>query len=319
MATFGTYYINAPDLISATSVFLNATLTTLAADAYYSDGTIVRRQLSGVLLSPEACPSCQAPCNTTFSVVGGGTGLYKISVDVGTSYTNVAIRGVIDVAQVPDGFRAVWGGSYYNQLSSTSGGYLNNYSGTPSSTTLPVYIGLGTAPCPTASLPCPSPCAAFANMATYEYDGGVWLSTAPTDWAINASEMQFTPFPLGPGPATFIIPKTTAQSTVDIEIYGLCPGTVWSITIDCATALPATATTGYSAASSVAACAAGAAATVYRGKVNGSDALPGLYDWVFTTPNGSTLVAAGFYKYVDGVNKWFEVSADGVIVTMGTC
>jgi len=59
MATSGTFYLNGPSLASATAVYSNSSLTTLAADGYYSDGTIVRQQSSGSLLPQSTCPSCE--------------------------------------------------------------------------------------------------------------------------------------------------------------------------------------------------------------------------------------------------------------------
>lgn len=58
MATSSTFYLNGPSLASATAVYTNASLTTLAANGYYSDGTIVRQQASGSLLPQSTCPSC---------------------------------------------------------------------------------------------------------------------------------------------------------------------------------------------------------------------------------------------------------------------
>lgn len=55
MAISSTYYLNAPSLGSATAVFSNSTLTTLAADGFYSDGVISRQQVSGVLLPQQVC------------------------------------------------------------------------------------------------------------------------------------------------------------------------------------------------------------------------------------------------------------------------
>ena len=52
------YYLNAPSLGSATAVFYDAALTIFAADGYYTDGTITREQISGVLLPQESCPFC---------------------------------------------------------------------------------------------------------------------------------------------------------------------------------------------------------------------------------------------------------------------
>lgn len=58
MATSATFYLDAPSLGSATVVYSNPTLTTVASDGFYSDGTIVREQDGGVLLPQASCPSC---------------------------------------------------------------------------------------------------------------------------------------------------------------------------------------------------------------------------------------------------------------------
>lgn len=58
MATSSTYYLNGPSLGSATAIFSDAELTTLADDGFYSDGLIVREQVSGVLLPQQTCDGC---------------------------------------------------------------------------------------------------------------------------------------------------------------------------------------------------------------------------------------------------------------------
>lgn len=78
MATSGTYYLNAPSLGSATSVFDDVNLTILASDGFYSDGIIAREQVSGVLLPQQTCPSCVSyNCvEGTCTDPGDGTGEY---------------------------------------------------------------------------------------------------------------------------------------------------------------------------------------------------------------------------------------------------
>lgn len=68
MATQGTFYLDAPSLSSASVIYDDANLTTVAADGFYSDGTIVREQALGVLLPQVGCPSC----NNEFLVGFGG-------------------------------------------------------------------------------------------------------------------------------------------------------------------------------------------------------------------------------------------------------
>jgi len=82
MAISSTYYINAPSLSSATSVFSNATLTTLAADGFYSDGLVSRQQLSGVLLPEQNCASTPtATLSWTFAETNASVGSMKIYVN----------------------------------------------------------------------------------------------------------------------------------------------------------------------------------------------------------------------------------------------
>lgn len=53
-----TYYLNGPDLASATCVFSDALLTICAPDGFYSDGVISREQVSCVLLPQQTCEDC---------------------------------------------------------------------------------------------------------------------------------------------------------------------------------------------------------------------------------------------------------------------
>lgn len=58
MATVGTFYFDTNSFASATTIYDDAALTTVAQNGWYSDGTIVRQQISGVLY---AAQSCSAP------------------------------------------------------------------------------------------------------------------------------------------------------------------------------------------------------------------------------------------------------------------
>lgn len=69
MATQGTYYLNAASLALATSVYSDSGLTTLAADGYYSDNSIVRQQVSGVLQAQSSCPGCGTEVTLCYSNV----------------------------------------------------------------------------------------------------------------------------------------------------------------------------------------------------------------------------------------------------------
>lgn len=65
---YATFYLNGTSLSNATSVFTDSALTTLAADGYYSDGAVSRRQVNGVLEDVANCPSCNPPCIFSLSL-----------------------------------------------------------------------------------------------------------------------------------------------------------------------------------------------------------------------------------------------------------
>ena len=85
MATSSTYYLNAPSLASATSVFTDDALLINAADGFYSDGVISRELFDSVLLPQVTCPICPSPppaesYNCVEGVCtdpGDGTGTYS--------------------------------------------------------------------------------------------------------------------------------------------------------------------------------------------------------------------------------------------------
>lgn len=72
-----TYYSNHPSLSLATALYMDAAFVTKAPDAWYSDGTINRRQVSGVLQDAVTCDSCTpnpATSTLTFEAYDSGTG-----------------------------------------------------------------------------------------------------------------------------------------------------------------------------------------------------------------------------------------------------
>ena len=52
-----TFYIDTASFSTATAVFTDRALQTKAADGYYSDETIVRRQENGILEPAVNCPN----------------------------------------------------------------------------------------------------------------------------------------------------------------------------------------------------------------------------------------------------------------------
>jgi hypothetical protein len=87
MTTQGTYYLDAPSLESATIIYSNAELTTIAPDGFYSDGSISREQASGSLLPQVTCPSCISYNCVEGTCIdpGDGSGTYPTLVDCETA------------------------------------------------------------------------------------------------------------------------------------------------------------------------------------------------------------------------------------------
>lgn len=85
MATSAIYYLNGPSLGSSTAIFSDAALTTLAPDGFFSDGLIVREQVSGVLLPQQTCDGCIPESYNCVSGScvdpGDGTGIYPTLVE----------------------------------------------------------------------------------------------------------------------------------------------------------------------------------------------------------------------------------------------
>lgn len=55
MASLGTYYFDTASFTNATTVYDDAALSTVSANGFYSDDTIVRQQVSGVLFAGQSC------------------------------------------------------------------------------------------------------------------------------------------------------------------------------------------------------------------------------------------------------------------------
>lgn len=304
MATSSTYYLDAPSLASATVVYLDDSLITLAPDGYYSDGVIVRQQVDGKLLPAQTCGSCVDPCGGNISV-SGLQGVYYLDIDLGTDIGAVKIR--FDPAFVPDGIQATFNSVIYNGLSSPSFGYLKGTAG------LPTYIGDVASSC---DLPNGSPYV----LNEFEYQNGSFVSLGTTKSVVmTGSQLALTSN--APGNSLMVIPKTQATpSILSLEMIGPCAGTVFSINVSC----PAPLTTFGSSAphpTNTGACDD----TVYNitryvAHVNGSSGNIGLYDLVYSDPNGEFKLAAGYYKIPVGLDLgWMQVDENGAVIDIQVC
>jgi hypothetical protein len=80
------YYTDSTSLSTATSIYTDVNLTTLAADGYYSDKSVSRRQVSGILQAPETCTNCSGPIGTlTLSWSINGTAGGNLTIKSGVT------------------------------------------------------------------------------------------------------------------------------------------------------------------------------------------------------------------------------------------
>lgn len=303
MATQATYYLDAPSLGSATVIYTDVNLTTVAPNGFYSDGVISREQVSGSLLPQVSCPSCAIPCGGTISA-SGNQGIYYLETELGAATGAVVVR--FDPYGVPDGIMATFDSVNYNAVVSPAFGWLQG------SANLPTYIGDVSANC---GVPSGSP----YTLTEYEYDGTSFISLGTTTpVTIVSGQLDFTA--TGPGNTVMVIPKTTASpSILSLQFIGPCAGTAFDIEVNCPAALASFDGSSMHASSTLA-CADAVDQIYYVAYVNGSASALGLYDLVFSDPNGEFKLAAGFYKTTDaGANDWIEVDANGIIVFLGVC
>jgi len=303
MATSSTYYLNAPSLGSATSVFTNADLTVLAADGFYSDGVIVREQISGLLVAQQTCPACAIPCGGTISA-SGNQGIYYLNTDLGNDVGAVVVT--FNPASIPDGISALFNSVVYNGVSSPSYGWLQGTAG------MPTYVGATG-----------NDCGIVANspytLDEFQYNGSTFTDLGTTtSVSVVSGQMQLTAG--GSGNCKMVIPKTAASpSVVDMTFIGPCSGTAFSINVACPAALPSFDSSTVNVDSATA-CSDTIDQTYYVAHVNGAAGTLGLYDLVFSDANGEFKLGAGFYQTTDaGSNEWYQVDANGVIIAFGDC
>lgn len=305
MATSGTFYLDAPSLSTASVVYSNAALTTVAANGFYSDGSIVREQLSGVLLPQQTCPACAVPCGSTINA-NGTQGVYYLNTNLGSPTGAVIVR--FNPTAVPEGIKAVYNSTVYNGLSSPTFGWRQGTAG------LTTYLGSSSDAC-SSGIVSGSP----YTLNEFQYNGTTFAPLGTTEpVTIAAGQLQLTAS--APGNCVMVIPKTAATpSILNLTFVGPCTGAVFSVSVSCPAALPSFDSSTVNANSELA-CADAIDQTYYVAHVNGAAGVLGLYDLVFSDANGQFKLAAGFYKTNDaGANNWYQVDANGAIVLFGTC
>jgi hypothetical protein len=301
-------YINSSDFLTATAVYNDINLTTLASDGYYQFGGNYRHQLSGVLGPVVLCDSCSPPaiaCGVGVNPPSGSTGLYDLTFNSGDTASDVgAIVIYFNPQSVPDGLRVLYDGVYYNAVSSPTNGRIQSTSGVSNAFTL-----LGNSNSCVPTLP---------NTSNYNYYNGftgtTWNAGTPTPKSVtlNVGDNQYG----GAGEySTLVIPKPNqTPSNVTVQVLGPCSGTAWSIEVDCPVALPSF-TASANIGSSVA-CTSASSTYYFAKHKTGTNTNPILTSWVFSDSNGSTALTNG--NYVLSNNNVITVT-NSVVTSVATC
>jgi hypothetical protein len=303
MATQATYYLDAPSLGSASVIYSDASLSTIAPNGFYSDGTIVREQVGGILLPQVNCPACAVSCDTVIEQTGI-QGVYLLDINLGSDVGAVIIT--FDPISVPDGFQATYNSVVYNGVSSPNYGWLQGPIG------LPTYLGATSSNC---GIPAGSPYV----LPIYQYQSGSFvLSGMSESVTILPAQLEFTT--VAPGVCVMVVPKTAATpSILTLKIIGPCFGTAFNVAFSCPALLdPIECSIVVDTPEQV--CLMPITQTYHLANVTGTAGVVTLYDLVFQDAFGETKLPQGYYRTIDaGVESWFEVDANGVVIGFGVC
>ena len=315
MATRNTYYLDGANLISATAAYTDIQLTTKASDGFYSDGTNVREQVSGLFLPPTVCPSCATPCGSGVAASFSGTGWFDANISLGGTPSDVGavviyfyMGGVI-----PDGVIVFYDNNSYNILTSqnnttTPYGRVNN-----NGTGLPTYVG-------GVDTFSGSP---YTGISEYNLVAGVYQPLGTTR-TINVNAIQNDT--RGADTFTMVIPKVSSQpEELNLQIFAPLTGTFFTWEVFCPTALPSfnsstlqpntvcsSATQTYYFARN-----ATGTSTPFTVDVN---TYPKVGNFVYSDPNGryplNDTAVSGYY--IMDNNNFIEVQY-GMVISTGAC
>lgn len=296
-----TYYLDTATLSSATGIFVDEGLTTLAPDGYYSDTIITRQMLGGVLYPAQPCIGCYDSCDNAY-FVSDSNGIYLLNVNMGSNVGAIIID--FDSASKPNGIKAIFNSQVYNKLSSDIDGV--HQSTDPYGYT---FTGLVSEDCGISGTTYPS-------LPYYKIiDGAPVLQTTPQTLVVSPGDVSLS---TSYHPGKMVIPKPSAMASVlSLYIAGVCPGDTWGLSVYCPVVLPP-----YGSSNAVGSmgdtCTAPIVNEYYFVSLTGLATLS-LYDYVFTDSNGQFPVPNGFYgTYLDGAYFGIQVE-NGVIVDISSC
>lgn len=333
MGATNLYYLNGPDLASATSVYTDIFLTNLATDGWYSADGIVRQQLGGVLQTAAGCISCGYPCSLPASTVliVDPTAIdkeYILPMNVGNSVgcVRVDITPTVIAGDFSFGVKAYYGSIFKNAVLESPGVYTGYYQSQSSGQNMTVIVRAGSG-CFIPPVPNPF------IFEQYKIDslGNANLTGNTTLFNVLSSDIV----PLGTLGSTYtmFIPKITAAANqIDLYLYGFanyCVGADLQINFSCPSPLPMVLIHTITYPDNIAACAytGDDYQQLYIGYINGTPGSILPNDVLFMDSSAYTPFAfpPGWYLYttqlpiVPGSRVAFEVDANGVVINSIAC
>ena len=311
MGTIGSFYLNGPNLVTSTGIFMDSAFTTCAPNGWYSQEGTVRQLLNCVLLPRAQCPSCSTACGGVAMDSPNSLGLYLISIELGSAIG--AIKVSFSPVDIPDGIRGIYNNGVFNEFSSEVDGY-HATSVTDGLTYMGNSANVG-------ALITGSP---HGNINEYYfYEGSYMPNGNTTTVEVSAGSASLS----ASRPLTCIayIPKTLSSPTTlsmqIAEVLGSQPTPSWSLTVGCPTALTSLPCTDVNPVGGCSNTVSPLDEAIFLGKVTGSVNAPVVNDWAFSDAYAVTKKPFGDYLVEDPTpQKWLvSVSANGVITAVTSC
>jgi hypothetical protein len=312
-----TFYLDASNLSSATSVYTDEALTTLAPDQFYSQlvngNDIVRQQSAGVLLPATSCASCDRKCTDPEPVPAPSTPALAPRTVYDITYDLASGVGVVPIRFTPGGGTGIFA-TYNNTVTSKSSATTITDGGNPNSSYFDgPYYGDDSV--------C-NPSTGTTSLPLYNWDEiNEDFDDSGTTESITIQASDLTSLTTGAaGSYVLYVSKTSATpSTMDLRIVSACSTGVptWSVDVDCPRILTGFASSA-KASTEVDICTLPIDSTLYNLPVLTPNAfgIPAVRDWVFKDNLGEDVADDGYYKLSGGALGCTYIRVvNGVIVT----
>ena len=312
MGTFNTFYINASNLSSASAVYTDEEMTTLAPSGYYSDGVVIRQQLStpnssGQILMGDVsnnCESCTTSCSdeVLFSPPSDFTGPATLrgSVSFGSDIgaIKVEIRGV---STKPIGVDLQFNSVKYNGFASSAALASVNLYQAPLPTVLSYFwtqSSGGTSNCSNWNT-------ALINVPKLHFNSvsGLWEQVGNAGGLLTTNKLATGFASYSAGNLIRYIPKNTvANDYLDIEFILPCGSSTVGVgpilSVSCPQPLTLISTSG-SESSHSNACSSVMGVSRYIGPVRSqTSGVLAVGDFIFNNSVASITTSDGYYRTV---------------------